>query len=95
MPIVDLPELCRHLNITTTDDYELLNNKLAAAIAWVEAYTGGPLDPENVPAPINEAILQLVAHLYENREATLIGLTAQALPMGFLDLLEPYRAWCF
>jgi hypothetical protein len=40
-------------------------------------------------------VLQLTAHLYQNREASLIGVTASALPFGFLDLLAPYRAFSF
>lgn len=50
---------------------------------------------DTTPAPINEAILQLVAHLYANREASLVGVTAQSLPFGLLDLLSPYRAYAF
>jgi hypothetical protein len=43
-----------------------------------------------MPAPVDEAIRQLAGHLYANREATLVGVTAQALPFGVLDLLTPY-----
>jgi hypothetical protein len=54
-----------------------------------------PEDDPVVPAPVIEAVLQITAHLYENREATLVGVTAQQLPFGALDLLSPYRAWSF
>jgi hypothetical protein len=98
---VTLPALKAHLNITIDLDDPMLNDKLAAAKAWVSSYIGS--DPDAVdadgngtaPAPIGEAILQLAAHLYENREATLVGVTAQQLPFGFLDLLSPYRAFAW
>ena len=47
------------------------------------------------PAPLKEAVRQLAGHLYENREATLVGTGASALPFGVMDLLGPYRAWSF
>jgi hypothetical protein len=94
-------DLKRQLNITSDIDDPILVDKLAAAKAWVSSYIGS--DPDAVdadgngtaPAPIGEAILQLAAHLYENREATLVGVTAQQLPFGFLDLLSPYRAFAW
>jgi uncharacterized phage protein (predicted DNA packaging) len=92
---ISLASLKAHLNITTDDDDALLAEKLAAATAWVASYTGSPSETGDSPAPVDEAIRQLSAHLYENREASLVGVTAQSLPFGFLDLLEPYRAWVF
>ncbi len=47
---------------------------------------------EAVPAPIKHAILLMVGHYYENREA----ITAEkpdVLPMGVDALLMPYRIW--
>ena len=41
------------------------------------------------PGDIRQAILMLIAHFYENREAVLIG-KAQTLPMGADMLLRPY-----
>jgi uncharacterized phage protein (predicted DNA packaging) len=90
---VTLQSLKAHLNLTTNDDDALLTDKLAAATEWTSKFTGIPADAADAPAPVNEAVRQLAAHLYENREASLIGVTAQSLPFGFLDLLEPYRAW--
>jgi len=42
---------------------------------------------------VNEAILMLMAHLFNNRESVLVGVTAQELPFGLLDMLSDYRAW--
>lgn len=43
-----------------------------------------------VPAAIRVALLMIVAHLYENREAVTMG-QAIELPMGAAALLAPYR----
>ena len=96
MSVIQLSDLKAHLNITVTSDDGLIQAKIDAAEGWIAAYTGEdwpPADP--VPDALKEAIRQLAAHLYENREATLVGITAQQLPFGLLDLLAPYRAWAF
>jgi uncharacterized phage protein (predicted DNA packaging) len=92
---VSLANLKAHLNITADDDDDLLQDKIDAASEWIARYTGVPMDAPDTPAPFDEATRQLASHLFENREATLVGVTAQALPFGFLDLLNPYREWAF
>lgn len=95
MPIT-LDQAKAHLNLGSIDtDDALISDKLAAAKAWVGAYTASNVDADGTPAPVNEAVLQMTAHLYQNREASLVGVTAQELPFGFLDLLAPYRAFAF
>lgn len=93
--MIDLEAAKAHLNVTIDADDALIGEKLAAAKAFVAAYTAGEVDSDDTPAPVREAVLQLAAHLYENREASLIGITAQHLPFGFLDLLANYRAFSF
>ena len=99
-------DLRRQLNITGTDDDVLLADKILAASEWVSLYTGIPMpsvppDPTDppgptlppaacIPAPVKEAVRLIAAHLYANREASLVGVTAQTLPFGVLDLLTPY-----
>lgn len=80
-----------HLNITDDADDIVLGQSLDAATAWIERMTGGPLDP--VPAPVAQATRMLAGSLFENREATIAGVSAQEVPFGVMDLLEPYRAW--
>lgn len=92
---VSLASLKAHLNITTDIEDAMLAEKLAAAAEWVAGYTAIPLDATDTPTPVNEAVRQIAAQMYENREVSLIGSTAQSLPFGALDLLEPYRAWVF
>jgi hypothetical protein len=92
---ITLDQAKAHMNVTISDDDALITDKLATAKAWIAAYTASDPDADGSPAPIGEAVLQLTAHLYENREATLVGVTAQSLPFGFLDLLANYRAFAF
>jgi hypothetical protein len=82
------------LNLTGTDDDALLAHKIAAAGAWIEDQIGKPLaDLDPIPATIDEAILQLAAHWYENREAVLVGVGGNEIPFGVRELIRPYREW--
>ena len=47
--------------------------------------------PSDVPQPIRQALLLLIAHWYENREPVEIGATATTIPAGVSELLMPYR----
>lgn len=47
----------------------------------------------DVPARIRHAVLMMVGHLYENREATLVGGQVVELPMGVQRLLYPFRVF--
>ena len=91
---VTLSQMKAHLNISGEDDDALIQAKIDAASDWVGNYTGAPIAADS-PAAINEAVMQLAAHLYENREASLVGVTSEELPFRMLDLLSPYRAWAF
>jgi len=46
---------------------------------------------EDVPAPIRQALLLLVAHWYEHRDPIEIGEPQTAIPKAVSDLLMPYR----
>ncbi len=55
------------------------------------AVTAGYGDtPDQVPAPIRQAMLMLVAHWYEQREPVAFD-RPDELPHGVADLLKPYR----
>jgi uncharacterized phiE125 gp8 family phage protein len=47
--------------------------------------------PSDVPQPIRQALLLLIAHWYEHREPVEIGATATTIPAGVSELLMPYR----
>jgi hypothetical protein len=90
MPTLD--EAKAHLNITFDTDDTVIESKLGAATVWVTEYIAAEYR-ENPPAPVGEAILQLTAHWYQNREGVTVGVTGEALPMGVKTLLAPYRDW--
>ena len=46
---------------------------------------------EDVPAPIRQALLMLVAHWYEQREPVAFGTAATRIPDTVSELLAPYR----
>jgi uncharacterized phiE125 gp8 family phage protein len=45
----------------------------------------------NVPAPLRQALLLLIAHWYENREPIAVGAAEMVMPSPVSDLIEPYR----
>jgi uncharacterized phiE125 gp8 family phage protein len=57
-------------------------------IAFTAGYGAAASD---VPAPIRQALLMLVAHWYEHRDPIEIGSTVLAIPSGVSELLAPYR----
>lgn len=100
MTILSVIDLKEHLNIIDADDDSVIAAKIGAAEAWIAQFIGVALDdaetfPDGTPEPIKEAIRQLVAHLYENREATLVGLSITDVSPGLFDLMAPYRVWSF
>jgi uncharacterized phiE125 gp8 family phage protein len=56
------------------------------------AFTAGfGAQASDVPAPIRQGLLLLVAHWYEHRDPIEIGSPALAVPSGVSELLAPYR----
>ncbi|MHA6692042.1 head-tail connector protein [Devosia sp. A449] len=92
-----LIDLKAHLNLEHDLDDALLTSKIATAEGMVARHIGAedPVTYADAPAPLKEAVLQLAAHYYENREASLVGVSAQELPFGFHDLVRPFRTWSF
>lgn len=106
MSVVQLADMKAQLNVTFTSDDTLIQAKIDAAEDWISKFyvpapssNGAPVTPtwppNPVPAGVIEAIKMLAAHLYENREASLVGITSAELPFGLMDLLTPYREWAF
>lgn len=91
---VSLDSMKAHLGITEDHDDALISEKIAVATALVEAEVGKPLDEfDPLPAPLAEAIRQVAASLYENREAVLTEGNAREVPFGTTALIDPYRVW--
>lgn len=100
MSVITVEDAKAHMNVTTDADDDLIAGKIGAAEAWIGKFVGFALDdaeafPDGTPEPIREATRQLVAYWYEQREAVLIGITADEVPFGVVDLLNPFREWVF
>lgn len=105
MAIITVDQLKEQLSLTPDvgdDDDDLLARKIGAAQDYVERQLGfkieavyGGADQEPVPAALVEAVSQLAAHWYENREATLIGVNAYALPFSVQEIVDSYREYSF
>lgn len=103
MAIVTLDQLKEQLAFTSdlgTLDDDLLNRKLAAAQNHVERLLGfkietvfGGTGQDPVPPALVEAVSQLAAWWYENREAA--GEGAREMPFGVAEIILEYREFTF
>lgn len=64
---------------------------LRAAGIEIDFSAGFGASAANVPAPIRQAVLLLVAHWYEHRDPGEIGTAAANVPAAVSELLLPYR----
>jgi hypothetical protein len=105
LPIVSREQIKEQLNLTgdlgTADD-ALLDRKIAAAQDHIERLLGfrigdryGAEGQEPTPPALVEAVCLLAAHWYENREASLIDISAQDLPFGVWPIVNEYREYSF
>lgn len=46
-----------------------------------------------IPADLKSAALLLIGHLYENREAVVVGATTSEVPQAYDSLIQPYRIY--
>lgn len=98
--IINLTEAKAQLSQTLDVDDDLIEAKIEAAQNHIENLLGyeieaeyGNADQELIPPALKEAVAMLTAHLYENREATLVGVNAQPLPFGVDAIVQEYRQW--
>ena len=96
-PPITLADAKAHMNITTDIDDAVISDKLSAASTYVEHYIGQLFSDftDGVPPPLKEAVRQISAHFYENREPALVGVNAQEIPLSAFDLMDSYRKWVF
>lgn len=93
---VSLAAAKAHLNITTDIDDEIVTRLIAAATDWLERQLGYVIAeryPDEVPPALDQGMLLMTGHWYANREATLVGVNAQTLPIGIADIVNDYRDW--
>lgn len=100
--ILTLEQAKAHLAQTLDDDDDLIERLIAAAQNHVEDWLGyeieeryGGVDQDPIPPALVHAVALLTAHWYENREASLVGINAQSLPFGLVDIINDYRDWSF
>lgn len=56
--------------------------------AIIVTFTAGYTDPLDVDSDIKEALLLLISHFYENRQAVVVGQTAHSLPLGYQRIID-------
>lgn len=103
--IVNIEQMKQQLNLTGipgTDDDALIERKIEAAQNHIERLLGfrieetyGGTDQDEIPPALVEAVCQLAAHWYENREATLVGVNGQELPFGVWQIVNEFREYSF
>jgi hypothetical protein len=100
---VSLADMKTHLGITPDmgdADDAMIQKQLGAAGAHVARLLGFALDhgeqfPNGTPADIDQAVKLLAAHWYENREATLVGVSAEPIPFGVIEIVREYRTFTY
>jgi hypothetical protein len=103
MAIVDLATMKAELGILDDVDDALITSKIEAAQAHLEALLGFKIEEEFppigdppavlVPADIVAAVKMLAAGLYENRESTIVGVSAMETPHGVWDIVRERRRY--
>ena len=105
MAIVTLDQVKEQLAFTDdiggVDD-ALLQRKTDAAQNHVERLLGfaieecfGGEEQDPIPPALVEAVEQLAAWWYEQREAAVVGATAAEVPFGVREIIAEYREWSF
>ena len=95
MSIVTLEDVKAHLGVTLDEDDTLIQNKIDAAQASIEQLLGYEIEVrfETAPADLKEAVRQLAAHYFENREASVVGVSVALLPLGIKSIVQNRRDW--
>ncbi|HEV7344267.1 MAG TPA: head-tail connector protein [Devosia sp.] len=81
---------------TTDGEPEAVTIRVTAGYAprLVEPEDGGDaVEVSTVPAAAKQAVLLIVGHWYENREAVVVGDAAAEVPVAAQALLAPFRSW--
>lgn len=97
MAIVTLSEMKAELGITDDADDAMITAKIGEAQAYIEQVLGYGIEAQfpTVPADLKAAVKMQAAHLYENREATIAGVSLQIVPSGLDDILRERRSYVF
>jgi len=100
--IVTLAETKAQLNQTLAIDDTIITSKISAAQQHIEqllgfviedTYGGAGQDP--IPDALKEAVLQLAAWWYEQREAVNAGTIVSETPFNITDIVREYRSFTY
>lgn len=69
-------------------DAPVLRDRQAIEIDYLAGYGE---DADDVPSGLNQAILSLIGHWFEHRDAVVLAGSGAVVPGGFDRLLSPYR----
>jgi uncharacterized phiE125 gp8 family phage protein len=73
-------------------DFSVTLDPVAGAARYEIDFTAGyGSSGVDVPQPLRQAIRLLVTHWYEHRSAVTLGDAAAATPLGYRELVAPYR----
>lgn len=105
MAIVSLEDLREQLSFTDDvggEDTILLSRKIAAAQNHIERLLGFKIEAtfggegqDPVPPVLVEAVLQLAAWWYEQRETAIVGNGVNDVPFDVSEIVNEYREWAF
>lgn len=89
--VVDLYSDPPRLSLAPNKSWPTLQDRIAAVT--VRCVAGYGLTPASVPGPIQQAMLLVIHHLYENRNQVIeaVGANVVVLPQGAERLLANYR----
>lgn len=90
MAIIPLEDLKARLGVTTTNDDAFITDLIDEAQSFLEGQIGAVIN-EASPLDLRQAVSAVAAHWFENREASLVGLSAMPLPLGVEDIIRNRR----
>lgn len=106
--MVSLDRVKQHLRVDHDEENELIQAYLESALSYVEQYCDRqiidpapaegeePIDPNTqmlVTKDVEQAMLLLVGHWFNNREAVVIGTISSAVPLAVESLLWQRKAF--
>ncbi len=90
-----LPETAYVADVTSTPARILVRGTVPVGAAFngieIDFTAGFGAEADDVPAPLRQAVMMLVAHWYELREPVSFGGATQTVPHGLEALLAPWR----
>lgn len=91
MAIVTLADMKAHLGIVDDADDAMISDMIDEAQSFIEGWLGYEIDPSDYPADLHFAVKAQAAHMFENRESSIVGVSAAVAPMSVQDILAGRR----